>query len=96
MATRQGRKRGGSIPSGIYADHKGRLYSVSGTGQDTETGEPFVVLESLSDLKTKNCPVSEFNGHVEAFGGRYRRFTPADALNLYALHMDSGRLTLAA
>lgn len=88
MATRQGRRRTRGIPSGIYADYTGRLYSVAGTSQNHETGEDFVVLECLRDLQTKLCPLREFNGHVEAFGARYRRFTPADGLNLYALDLS--------
>jgi hypothetical protein len=44
-----------------------------------------VIHEDLASGDILVSTLSSFNGFVEAFGSRYRRFTPADAINLFVL-----------
>lgn len=78
MKTQRQRRSCAEIAPGFYEHYKGGVYEVLYVARHTETGEEFVVYQSLSDHGVWIRPVAMFRDNVLLGGSRYARFTKLD------------------
>ncbi len=83
MAGRKSSKRRPEIRPGFYAHYRGGHYCVLQIALDAETEAEMVIYRALEDGRTWVRPLAEFASDVEAFGERYRRFTPIEGPSLF-------------
>lgn len=75
MKTQRQRRSNAEIAPGFYEHYKGGLYNVLCVARHSETGEDFVVYESLADHRVWIRPTAMFREEVLQGGSWYPRFT---------------------